>query len=156
MGTKLPGKVGLLARVLVETMALTNKRKLCLLLHHQLTPEVRRHILHRDFSLSSIRRTLVGDHPSRSSWHMYWTFLRVSLSMEGISPNQYPLQRKQSLPRIPNTLCGLYSFHRSLWKNGALHGVLLTKVGVSPSQESGRRKIFISKRTQQRDCHRTH
>jgi hypothetical protein len=29
-GTRLPGKVGLLARVLVETMALTNKRKLCL------------------------------------------------------------------------------------------------------------------------------
>jgi hypothetical protein len=33
-GTRLRGKVGLPAMVLVETVALTNKRKLCLLLHH--------------------------------------------------------------------------------------------------------------------------
>jgi hypothetical protein len=69
--TRFPGKVGLLAMVLVETMALTNVRKLCLLGYHRLTLVIGRHGLGGDFSLCCVPRILEGDTPSRFDGHRY-------------------------------------------------------------------------------------
>jgi hypothetical protein len=53
-GTGLPGKVGLLAEVLVKTMAMTNVWIFCLRRYHQLIPEIG----HRWLGVHYIQKTL--------------------------------------------------------------------------------------------------
>jgi hypothetical protein len=89
-GTRLPEKVGLLAKVLVETVALTSVQNLISLGYDWLTPIIGQHGLHDDFSLRCVPMVLEGYAHSRSNGHRYGTLLGVPLRMEEVSPDWHP------------------------------------------------------------------
>jgi hypothetical protein len=69
--TRLPGKIGLLTRVLVYTMALANIQILCFLGHHRLIPVIGHRGLGGDFSLCCVPNILERVSPCRSNRHGY-------------------------------------------------------------------------------------
>jgi hypothetical protein len=74
-GARFPGKVGLLAEVLIKTMAMTSIHILHVRRHHQLIPKIGR----RWLGVHYIRRTLGRVSPCQSHGHRHSTLFEVPL-----------------------------------------------------------------------------
>jgi hypothetical protein len=100
--TRLPGKVWLLARILVETMDLASVRILHMWRHHRLISQIR----HRLLGMHCIQRTLGRITPCRSCGDRHSSLSRVPLIVERITPDQTFRRREWILALNSKVLLG--------------------------------------------------